>query len=164
MRIKKNRNNQPVPGRESQHPAEEHCLYTGGNKAAFSFLKCRYFISLWTWSSRAFTCEIRRQETAGSESQTVGRFSKIGIFPPQDKTRPLPSAERSAFLFLHQEISDKRIHYQGFHPDQTSKISSESLCHNPAARLRRPHRQICDLVLSALMPFLIVITLQKAFC
>lgn len=83
------------------------------------FLEGRYFISPWMWSCGAFTCEIRRQDTAGSESQTVGSSSKIGIFPPPNKRRPLPSAERFAFLFLHQEISDKRIHYQGFHPDQT---------------------------------------------
>lgn len=35
------------------------------------------------------------------------------VFPQQNKRKPLPPAKSFTVPFLHQEISDKRIHYQG---------------------------------------------------
>lgn len=60
----------------------------------------------------------RPENSEGGGSQSVTGFCGI-----EDISKCLSPAERFAFTCEHQDVADKRIRYQGFNLEQTSKIS-----------------------------------------
>lgn len=62
------------------------------------------------------------EQRGGGGSQSVTGFCGI-----EDISKCLSPAERFAFTCEHQDVADKRIRYQGFNLEQTSKISPRPL-------------------------------------